>query len=76
MYGRSLIRLSFSKNEQISSFGRENANLIPIATVTWMKSVEVRPTVGNTVLISNLINATAALEALSVTVGKSQGHHG
>ena len=41
-----------------------------------MKSVEVRPTVGNTVLISSLINATAALEALSVTIGKSEGHDG
>ena len=39
-----------------------------------MKSVEVGPIVGNTVLISDLINATAALEALSVTAGKSQGH--
>ena len=39
-----------------------------------MESVEVKPTVGNIALISNLINATAALEALSVTAGKSQGH--
>ena len=30
-----------------------------------MKNVEVKPVVGNTALISDLINATAALEALS-----------
>jgi hypothetical protein len=33
--------------------------------MAWMKSVEVKPAVGNTALVSNLINATAALEALS-----------